>query len=76
MMQTFKHLSNSQMMPGDKEKSKKVIKLWKSGKIYPPDFLDGLEKVMDKAPGDAGVPIPVINLFILFWLITFFRQTT
>ena len=32
----------------DKEKSKKVIRLWKSGKVYPEEFLNSIEQIMDR----------------------------
>ena len=40
------------MQQSDKEKSKKVIRLWKSGKVYPEEFLNSIEQIMDR----AGVP--------------------
>ena len=48
------------MQPTDKEKSKKVIRLWKSGKIYPDDFLEQLEKIMERsavAPDQPAQPV-------------------
>ena len=48
MVQTFQHLAKSQMQQSDKEKSKKVIRLWKSGKVYPEEFLNSIEQIMDR----------------------------
>ena len=49
MLQTFQHIGRSQMVQNDKEKSKKVIRLWKSGKIYTEEFLEQLEKIMERS---------------------------
>lgn len=40
-----------------KEKTKKVIRYWRSGNIYPPTITDQLDKIIDSAinGGDGGV---------------------
>ena len=40
-----------------KEKTKKVIRYWRSGNIYPPNITDQLDKIIDSAinGGDGGV---------------------
>lgn len=54
---TFQHLAKSAMPKLQKEKSKKVIRYWRSGNIYPPNITDQLEKTIDNAinGGDGGV---------------------
>ena len=54
MVQTFQHLAKSQMQQSDKEKSKKVIRLWKSGKVYTEEFLSSIEAIMDRTAAPPG----------------------
>ena len=54
---TFQHLAKSSMPKLQKEKTKKVIRYWRSGNIYPPNITDQLDKIIDSAinGGDGGV---------------------
>ena len=46
-----------------KEKTKKVIRYWRSGNIYPPTITDQLDKIIDSAinGGDGGANNDQVN---------------
>ena len=61
IQQTFNHLAKSSMPRQQKEKSKKVIRYWRSGNIYPGQVTDTLDKIIDHAIGlDTINPTQVI----------------
>lgn len=66
MLQTFQHIARSQMQQSDKDKSKKVIRLWKSGKIYPDDSLSELEKIMERSAPSTEQPAQPVTSFEFF----------
>ena len=55
IQQTFSHLAKSSMPRPQKEKTKKVIRYWRSGNIYPAQVTDVLDRIVDHALGqDTG----------------------
>ena len=51
IQQTFNHLAKSSMPRAQKEKTKKVIRYWRSGQIYPGQVTDVLDRIIDHALG-------------------------
>ena len=50
-----------------KEKTKKVIRYWRSGNIYPPDVTDNLDKIIDSAISNESNEVFVpTNIYIDF----------
>ena len=61
IQQTFNHLAKSSMPRQQKEKTKKVIRYWRSGNIYPGQITDTLDKIIDHAIGqDTTNPTQVL----------------
>jgi len=42
-----------------KEKTKKVIRYWRSGNIYPADITDSLDKIIDNALSNESNEVPL-----------------
>ena len=53
MLQTFQHLAKSAISSSDKEKCKKIVSLWRKGKIYEPSLLDELDSIMLKTSASS-----------------------
>jgi len=56
---TFQHLARSDMKKQHKEKTKKVIRYWRSGNIYPADITDSLDKIIDNALSNESNEVPL-----------------
>ena len=53
MLQTFQHLAKSTISSSDKEKCKKIVSLWRKGKIYESSLLDELDSIMLKTSASS-----------------------
>lgn len=53
MLQTFQHLAKSAISSSDKEKCKKIVFLWRKGKIYEESLLDELDSIITKTTNSS-----------------------